>query len=79
MVDIKDSDTGKIIIGKDLDYGYALTSHKAQGSTYNNVFVNLQNMLYGNGNSHIVQSAEMINRLFYVGASRAKETLTVLF
>ena len=36
-------------------------------------------MLYGNGNSHIVQSAEMINRLFYVGASRAKETLTVLF
>ena len=79
MVDIKDSETGKIIVGKDFDYGYALTSHKAQGSTYNHVFVNLQNMLYGNGNEHIVQSAEMINRLFYVGASRAKETLTILF
>lgn len=36
--DIKDK-FGNIIVPKDFDYSYALTIHKSQGSTYNNVFV----------------------------------------
>ena len=27
------------VIAKDLDYGYCITAHKAQGSTYNTVFI----------------------------------------
>ena len=27
------------VIKKDLDYGYAITGHKSQGSTYSHVFV----------------------------------------
>jgi hypothetical protein len=39
------SDSEKIIdrfqlIEKDIDYGYAITAHKAQGSTYHTVFIN---------------------------------------
>lgn len=30
-------DASKILVSKDIDYGYALTVHKSQGSTYNNV------------------------------------------
>lgn len=80
MVDVKNpNDPKRNLVDKDLDYGYAITSHKSQGSTYGHVFVNLANILYGNGNKHVINSAEMTNRLFYVAASRAKETLTILF
>ena len=34
----------KAFYNKNIDYGYAVTSHKAQGSTYRNVFVDYQNM-----------------------------------
>ena len=79
LIQIKDSNTGKLIADKDLDYGYAITSHKSQGSTYDHSFVNLTNIVYGNGNTHMVNDANMINRLFYVAASRAKDTLSILF
>lgn len=71
---------GLIVVDKDLDYGYALTSHKSQGSTYDHVFANLQNIFYGDsGNNRFMSNANMMNRLFYVAASRAKETLSILY
>ena len=79
MVDVKDPmNPKKIAVSKDLDYGYAITSHKSQGSTYDHVFCNLQNIFYGDGNS-ILNNANMVNRMFYVAASRAKETLSILY
>ena len=79
MVDVKDPmNPKKIAVFKDLDYGYAITSHKSQGSTYDHVFCNLQNIFYGDGNS-ILNNANMVNRMFYVAASRAKETLSILY
>lgn len=41
--DIKDVQ-GKLIVKKDLDYGYALSIHKAQGSTYDQVFIDEENI-----------------------------------
>lgn len=39
-VNIKDEDN-KVVIKKGLDYGYAITTHKSQGSTYTNAMVDL--------------------------------------
>lgn len=66
VVDLKiDNQTVK----RDLDYGYGLTSHKSQGSTYDRVYINLRDIAYHNGK--LRYDISMINRLFYVAASRA--------
>lgn len=57
---------GKIEVKKDLYYGYGLTSHKAQGSTYNNVAVNIKNMLG-------IRNINERNRLIYVALSRTSK------
>lgn len=62
---------GRFICKKDLYYGYGLTVHKSQGSTYTNVGLNLQN-LYTN-----YDIAER-NRLIYVALSRASGMNLVL-
>ena len=55
----------------DLDYAFALTSHKSQGSTFDNVFVDINNIVYDkNGNPYFGSSD--INRRLYVAISRAK-------
>ena len=43
LTDIR-SKANKVIVKKDLDYGYAMTVHKAQGSTYHSVFVDEDNI-----------------------------------
>ena len=53
-----------LVAKKDLDYGYGITIHKSQGSTYNTVFVNGKDI---NKNSN---DAERL-RLWYVALSRA--------
>jgi ATP-dependent exoDNAse (exonuclease V) alpha subunit len=59
------------IINKDLDYGYFLTIHKSQGSTYQHVMV-IENDL--NLNWNIIER----NKLRYVAFSRPEKTCTVL-
>ena len=80
MVDIT-KDTGykeKKIINKDLDYGYGVTIHKSQGSTYTHVFVNLTDIIY-RGKNVPSSDVELVNRLFYVGASRTKYCLFIYY
>lgn len=62
-------------VKKDIDYGYAITAHKSQGSTFENVFIDLQDMFYYkdyNGNLRNRPDKDMSNRLAYVAMSRAQ-------
>lgn len=57
---------------RSVEYGYALTSHKAQGSEFNNVYV-FKNDILSNGTS-----TKSKNQALYVALSRAKKKLTVI-
>jgi hypothetical protein len=62
--------SGDIIV-KDLDYGYAITGHKSQGSTYTHSFVMLNDM----ENNWILKER---NQIFYVAITRPSVSATVL-
>lgn len=65
---------GKIIIPRDLDYGFSITSHKSQGSTYDDVYVEINDIVLDSlGN--VYPNAEEINRRLYVACSRARNRL----
>ena len=59
------------IIVKDLDYGYAITAHKSQGSTYSHVFV-LEDDI---NNNWVIQER---NQIKYVALTRPSISATVL-
>ncbi len=59
------------IIIKDLDYGYAITGHKSQGSTYSHVFV-MENDINENW---VIRER---NQIKYVALTRPSMTATVL-
>jgi len=61
----------KLIVKKDFDYGYAITVHKSQGSTYNTVFVT-ENVIDLN------PIAEERNKLKYVAFSRPTKLVVSL-
>jgi GTPase SAR1 family protein len=74
---------------KDIDYGYGLTIHKLQGSTIKNIFVDLVDICYVNGNRNLLISdtipAKYVkdhiifrNKLLYTAISRAKEKAIIL-
>ena len=73
LSDIKDV-FGKVLYQRDLDYGFAITSHKAQGSTYNCVFVDCMDMIYSKTGVPYSDRPEMLRRL-YVACSRARTEL----
>ena len=51
-----------------------ITSHKSQGSTYNTVFVDLNDMIYDK-NGNIYSNADDLLRRLYVACSRASHNL----
>jgi exodeoxyribonuclease-5 len=55
-----------------LEHGYAITSHKSQGSTYRNVYVMEDNIL-GNVNG----SNKTVNQSLYVAVSRPSDKLVI--
>lgn len=66
--------TGGIIMPRDLDYGFAITSHRSQGSTYETVCVDVNDMVFDKyGNPY--KDCDGINRRLYVACSRAKNML----
>ncbi len=67
--DIKDN-KGKLIVKKDLDYGYGCTIHKMQGSTYVNTFVNIKNIRM---NSDVIER----KKLLYVAMSRSTKKVYI--
>lgn len=59
------------IIAKDIDYGYAITAHKSQGSTYTHVCV-MENDI---NNNWLVKER---NQIKYVSLTRPTKTATIL-
>lgn len=55
----------------DLRYAHAVTSHRSQGSTYENVFVHHQDIMFNRNKKEAYKS-------FYVAASRASKNLMIL-
>ena len=70
------NDPTKIVLDRDIDYGFAITSHKSQGSTYENVFADLNDMLYDK-NGRVYTNVDDVLRRVYVAFSRAKHSLTI--
>ena len=68
----------KILIERDIDYGFSITAHKSQGSTYGTVFVDVNNMVYNSMGKPYADYEDMLRRL-YVGCSRAKKELIMSY
>lgn len=74
LTNIINPTTRKIEFGRDLDYGFSLTAHKSQGSTFDTSFIDVNDIVYDKyGNPYT--DAEEINRRLYVAASRCKNKL----
>ena len=77
LVEIQNS-LGETLINRNIDYGFSITAHKAQGSTYDTVFVDVDDIVFDKlGN--IRADCDTINRLLYVACSRAKNKLYLKF
>lgn len=68
----------KIAYGRDLDYGFALTSHKSQGSTYENVFVDATDIIFSSTGQPYGNMDEVLRRL-YVACSRTSNDLIISY
>ncbi len=82
----EDGKSSRGTVKKDLDYGYGISTHKAQGSTIKYVFLNLIDMVYYQGDKSrpIVntnfnpKAIEMRNRLLYTALSRTSKLAIIL-
>lgn len=61
----------RLLVQKDIDYAYCITVHKTQGSTFENVFVNLPNI---EKNRNSIDKKKLI----YVALSRASKKVIIL-
>ena len=69
---------GKVLFSRDIDYGFAITSHKSQGSTYNTVFVDVNDMVYDKYGHPYTNQDELLRRL-YVACSRPSTELFLCY
>ena len=58
------------VVKKDIDYGYAITCHKSQGSTYDNICIDLEDIAYNKSANR--PDKLLRDKLLYVALSRAK-------
>ena len=70
--------TGKILYDRDIDYGFAITAHKSQGSAYDAVCVDANNMVYDRVGHPYANQDDLLRRL-YVGCSRAHKELILCY
>jgi len=66
------------IYSRDLDYGFALTSHKSQGSTFDTSLVDVNDIVYDKYGQPYTD-AEEVNRRLYVACSRCRNKLYLKF
>lgn len=70
--------SGRTLYDRDIDYGFAITAHKSQGSTYDSVFVDVNNMVYDRIGHPYTNQDDLLRRL-YVGCSRAHKELVLCY
>lgn len=76
---IKEGDVKKGYVSKDIDYAFSLTVHKLQGSTIENTFVDLNDMLYYSTGRSVMNTSwapramEVRNKLIYTAISRTSK------
>lgn len=78
LTNILSPDGTKIKYSRDIDYGFALTAHKSQGSTFDTSLVDVDNIVY-NRLGQPYTDAEEVNRRLYVATSRCKNKLYLKF
>ena len=61
-----------------VDYGFAITSHKSQGSTYDNIFVDVNDIVFDK-NGRIRTNTDEVLRMLYVACSRARKQLILCY
>ena len=66
-------------VHKDIDYGYALTIHKLQGSTMKNIAVDLYDIIYPSQKDNFVNDIDQRNKLLYVALSRATTNALICY
>ena len=66
------------MFSRDIDYGFAITSHKSQGSTYDTVFVDVNDMVYDRYGAPYSNQDDLLRRL-YVACSRARKELILCY
>lgn len=69
---------GNVIHKRDIDYGFAITSHKSQGSTYENVFIDMNDIIYDRNGKPYNNIDEMLRRI-YVACSRASKQVIICY
>lgn len=78
LTNIFNPKTNTILYSRDLDYGFSLTAHKSQGSTFDTTLVDVNDIVY-NKYGQPYTDAEEINRRLYVACSRCKNKLYLKF
>ena len=68
----------QVLYQRDIDYGFAITSHRSQGSTYDNVFVDMKDIIFDKNGNIYTNKAEMLRRL-YVACSRTRHKLYICY
>lgn len=64
-------------IQRTIDYGFAITAHRSQGSTYENVLVDVNDIVYDSNG--FPRSDGEVQRRLYVACSRCKSKLYLLY
>jgi len=89
MVDFTLKDAGSHYdrgwVKKEIDYGYAISIHKSQGSTFENIFIDARNICYMKSNANLPRinsqnnpyAISLRNRLLYTGLSRASNIVYI--
>jgi len=70
--------SGKVLYSRDIDYGFSISSHKSQGSSYSTVFVDVNNMVYNKHGQPYPNQDDLLRRL-YVACSRPKKELILSY
>ena len=72
---------GKTLVEKVIDFGYAMTVHKSQGSTFKNVILDeddINNARSKKFENTDITVADVKKQLEYVGVTRATDTVTII-